>query len=64
MCAANQDAKEAVKEIGETDGLIGVLGEVDSLQVRIGMIIFFSTCFLSFFPFHLVFFLRSSVCEL
>nr|XP_027189825.1 uncharacterized protein LOC101502642 isoform X2 [Cicer arietinum] len=34
MCAANQDAKEAVKEIGETDGLIGVLGEVDSLQVH------------------------------
>lgn len=34
MCAANQDAKEAVKEIGEIDGLIGVMGEVDSHQVH------------------------------
>jgi hypothetical protein len=33
MCAANQDAKEAVKEIGEIDGLIGVMGEVNSHQV-------------------------------
>lgn len=34
MCAANQDAKEAVKEIGEIDGLIGVMGEVNSHQVH------------------------------
>lgn len=52
MCAANQDAKEAVKEIGEIDGLIGVMGEVDSHQVRTRVI--FSTCFLSILPFHLV----------
>lgn len=44
MCAANQDAKEAVTETGKTDGLISVPSEVDSHQVRIGMI--FSTCFL------------------
>ncbi|XP_058739755.1 uncharacterized protein LOC131611944 isoform X1 [Vicia villosa] len=33
MCAANQGAMEEVKETGETNGLVGVLGEVDSDQV-------------------------------
>jgi len=53
MCAANQDAKEAVKVAVEIDSLIGVLSEVDSHQVRIAMI--FSTCFLPFPSFHLVY---------
>lgn len=51
MCAVNQDAKEAVKQTVETDGLIGALGEIDSHQVRIGAI------FLNLFftlPFHVV----------
>ncbi|KAL2995701.1 hypothetical protein AAZX31_10G231500 [Glycine max] len=30
MCAVNQDAMEAMKDTGETDSLIGVLGETDS----------------------------------
>ncbi|XP_050887935.1 uncharacterized protein LOC127093077 [Lathyrus oleraceus] len=34
MCAANQDSMEVVKETGKTNGLIGVLGEVDSRQVH------------------------------
>ncbi|CAI8604613.1 unnamed protein product [Vicia faba] len=34
MCAANQGAMEEVKESGETNGLIGVLGEVDCDQVH------------------------------
>lgn len=38
MCAANQGAMEEVKESGETNGLIGVLGKVDSDQVRIRLI--------------------------
>lgn len=50
MCAANQDSMEVVKETGKTNGLIGVLGEVDSHQVRIRLN--FSTCFLSFLPFY------------
>lgn len=60
MCAANQDSKEAVKEIGETDGRIGVLGEVNSHQVRTRVI--FSTCFLSFLPFHFVLSFLEVIC--
>ncbi|KAJ1423850.1 hypothetical protein SESBI_12126 [Sesbania bispinosa] len=34
MCAVNQDAREAVKDIVETDSLRDVLGKVDSHQVH------------------------------
>ncbi|GAU15535.1 hypothetical protein TSUD_45710 [Trifolium subterraneum] len=34
MCVANQDAREAVKDTGETNSMIGVLTEVDSHQVH------------------------------
>lgn len=41
MCAVNQDAMEAMKDTGETDSLIGVLGETDSHQVRRGALLQF-----------------------
>lgn len=50
MCAANQDSMEVVKETDKTNGLIGVLGEVDSHQVRIRLN--FSTC--SYPSFHFI----------